>query len=109
AHADHFTGTGQSPFEIITTLQTADELSAEDANELETASLLFANVQNNLRLCLGNVGQNTESFSPAVLRFLVETNDVAEEAQLIAALDTSRQKVQVLFDRIFPPKTDADP
>ncbi len=30
-HSDHFTGTGQSPFDIITTLQTADELSAEDA------------------------------------------------------------------------------
>ena len=108
-HADRFVGTGQSPFEIITTLQTANELSAEDANELETASLLFANVQNNLRLCLGNVSQNTESFSPAVLRFLMETNDVAEEAQLIATLDTLRQKVQALFDRIFPTKTAADP
>ena len=101
-HAGCFVSTGQTPLAIIDTLLAEQRLNPHHGAALITASLLFSDIHNNLRLCLGSVSQNAEKFSPAVIRFLVENSDVADEAHLIAALAAERENVTLLFDSIFP-------
>jgi hypothetical protein len=103
-HADLFTGTGQSQIGIISTLASAKRISQTHAADLEGASQLFNNVYASLRLCVGAVGQNAGDFSTAVVQFIVENNDAADESQLIAMLDGEREKIMAVFDAIYPPQ-----
>ena len=103
-HADLFTGTGQSQIGIISTLASAKRISQTHAADLERASQLFNNVYASLRLCVGAVGQNAGDFSTAVVQFIVENNDAADEPQLIAMLDGEREKIMAVFDAIYPPQ-----
>jgi glutamate-ammonia-ligase adenylyltransferase len=103
-NADLFTGTGQSQIDIISKLASAKRISQTHAADLEGASQLFNDVYASLRLCVGAVGQNAGDFSTAVVQFIVENNDAADEAQLIAMLDGEREKIMAVFDAIYPPQ-----
>ncbi len=104
AHTDLFNGTGQGQIEIISALATHGRISQSCAADLESASKLFSNVYASMRLCIGEVGQNAGDFSDAIIRFIVESNDAADEQQLVSMLAGEREKVVAAFDTVFPSK-----
>ncbi|MGB2262877.1 MAG: hypothetical protein ACPH92_04030, partial [Candidatus Puniceispirillaceae bacterium] len=107
-HADLFTGTGQDQIEIISTLARHERISQTDAANLESASQLFSNVYASLRLCVGAVGQNADDFNAAVVRFIAQNNDAADEPQLVAMLDGERETVVAVFEATFPLQNGSD-
>jgi glutamate-ammonia-ligase adenylyltransferase len=107
-HADLFTGTGQDQIEIISTLARHERISQTDAANLESASQLFSNVYAGLRLCVGAVGQNADDFNAAVVRFIAQNNDAADEPQLVAMLDGERETVVAVFEATFPLQNGSD-
>jgi glutamate-ammonia-ligase adenylyltransferase len=108
AHADLFIGTGQDQIEIISALARHKRISQTDAANLESASQLFSNVYASLRLCVGAVGQNADDFNAAVVRFIAQNNDAADEPQLVAMLDGERETVVAVFETTFPLQNGSD-
>ncbi len=107
-NADLFAGTGQDQIEIISKLARHERISQTDATNLESASRLFSNVYASLRLCVGAVGQNADDFNAAVVRFITQNNDAADEPQLVTMLDGERETVVAVFEATFPLQTGSD-
>lgn len=102
-HADCFANSAQSPLAIIGQLLDAKRITIKQAAELTAASLIFSNLHNNLRLCVGSIEQSGSNIPPAVSRFLAEASNSADEAQLLGALEDERDNVSRLFESLFPP------
>ena len=102
-HADLFSGSGQTPDEILTTLGKAGRLAPDQAEPLAAAGHLFTRLHYALRLVLGTSSQHPDDLAAAARQFVLAACDSPDREELDARLGAHLQTVETLFEHLMPP------
>ncbi|MGC6496338.1 MAG: bifunctional [glutamine synthetase] adenylyltransferase/[glutamine synthetase]-adenylyl-L-tyrosine phosphorylase [Candidatus Puniceispirillaceae bacterium] len=106
-HASLFTGADTAPDRIMTTLETAGQISTDRAAALREAQQLFESLHQAMRLVRGSSDDIGTALPDAAMRFILAACDCPDTATLDARLEGYRGQVMSALESLFPPPQDS--